>query len=456
MDRVSKNRLLELSKVADREQNGIFQHFQTNVTDYATREKYLSQRGGEPVGRSTDDLYGLSAEGDDSYMPEQENKVNHLSTRYSPDRPGVQTRRIADGVFQDPYTNKIYDYNDGFKTEDGREFSGGSPALQSSLMNMANHLDNIGLVKEADYLDALIKESASDSREAAAAAATAVAGAGVLYNSTGGSGVRSLVAVSPAAGIFAYLIGAEVLAPAAKAVWDRFPQNTKTALQNVAAAVKAVPAGMAEDLKAGLRAALEKALDSLGPEQQAQASAESTNSVIKLANYLDENGFAKEADYLDSLIVKLASDSHSFQGPNMDNVLTTQEIGKLIGLGWQPSDLANVDRKTPEVRKALGLDSSEDSGGEFRLISADDLAKLMSAHLDPSSDYKMTEESLMRLRTGNGHSQITEEEMKILGSGPDSAENFADDLLTIATEFDQMGLIAEANCLDDIVMNSVS
>ena len=116
MDKASKNRLLEISKIADREQNGIFQHFQTNVTDYATREKYLSQRGGEPVGRSTDDLYGLSGEGDDSYMPDQESKVNHLSTRYSPDRPGVQARRIADGVFQDPYTNKIYDYNDGFKT----------------------------------------------------------------------------------------------------------------------------------------------------------------------------------------------------------------------------------------------------------------------------------------------------------------------------------------------------
>lgn len=450
MDKVSKNRLLELSKVADREQNGIFQHFQTNVTDYATREKYLSQRGGEPVGRSTDDLYGLSAEGDDSFVPEQENKVNHLSTRYSPDRPGVQTRRIADGVFQDPYTNKIYDYNDGFKTEDGREFSGGSPAFQSSLMRLSNHLDQQGLIKEADYLDALIKESASAGGAAAAAGAGAVSNGGVGLM-VGGLGVAALptVAAGAAAGILAYLIGTEVLTPAAKAVWDRLPENTKTALQQVAAAVKAVPAGMAEDLKAGLRAALERALALLGPEQQTQASAESTNSVIKLANYLDENGFVKEANYLDSLINKVAGGSFSYHGPNPDDALSTGEIGELFNLGWRGDDFKGVDRSTPSVREALGLDSSEASARENRPLTTGEIASLFQAHEDPSSDYKL---SSGRLRDMN-NSNLTAEEAAIVDglTLQASVKAGVNDLILIATELDEAGLNLEANKLDNII-----
>jgi hypothetical protein len=56
-----------------------------------------------------------------------------LSTRYSPDRVGVQARRISDGVIQDPISNKIYDWNDGFTTEDGDEIQGGSVSLQTDL-----------------------------------------------------------------------------------------------------------------------------------------------------------------------------------------------------------------------------------------------------------------------------------------------------------------------------------
>ena len=311
MNRESRKRLSDLCKIADREQNGIFQHFQSNVTEYATREKYLTQRGGEPAGRSTDDLYGLAPEGDDSYMPE-ETKPNSLSTRYSPDRPGVQARRIADGVFQDPYTNKIYDYNDGFKTEDGRSFPGGSPALQSSMMRLSNHLDQQGLIKEADYLDALIKESAAPPTMGGAMGAAASFGV---------------------AGIWAYLLGTAALAPGAKAVWDRFPENTKTALQQVAAAIRALPAGMAEDLKAGLRSALESALESLEPEEQGQVNqgqietlieagfdGESygsskpvspvvktgVNDLILIATELDEAGLSLEANKLDGIIRNLS------------------------------------------------------------------------------------------------------------------------------------------------------
>ena len=151
------NKRRGISKVAAGDQHGIFQHFQSNTTDYATRERYLSQRGGEAsMGRDTESLYNLSPEGDDSRVP-TEYVAPHLSTRYSPDRVGVQAQRVSDGVSQDPYTNKVYDYNEGFKTEDGRSFPGGSASLQSSLSRAANVLDRNGLTKQANKLDKVLE-----------------------------------------------------------------------------------------------------------------------------------------------------------------------------------------------------------------------------------------------------------------------------------------------------------
>ena len=155
------SRLSELHKLAGSDQHGIFQHFQSNVADYTrekSREKYLSERGGEAPSRDTESLYNLSPEHKDSKVVAPDIAPS-LSTRYSPDRVGVQARRIGDGIMQDPFTNKIYDYNEGFKTEDGREFPGGSPALQTDIMNLANHLDDNGLIKEANWLDGILKKA---------------------------------------------------------------------------------------------------------------------------------------------------------------------------------------------------------------------------------------------------------------------------------------------------------
>jgi hypothetical protein len=153
------SRLELLHKVAA-DQHGIFQHFRSNVQDYATRDRYLAQRGGEkaPSGDS-DSLYGVGPAHEDS-KPKSFEENTSLSTRYSPDRVGVQALRIGDGIMQDPYTNKIYDYNEGFKTEDGRTFPGGSPSLQTSIMHLANHFDELGLRKESDLLDGLLEKVA--------------------------------------------------------------------------------------------------------------------------------------------------------------------------------------------------------------------------------------------------------------------------------------------------------
>ena len=151
--------LKEFEKIAVGDQHGIFQHFQSNVADYATRDRYLAQRGGDVVSRDRDGLYGVGPEHEDSYVP-TEHVATHLSTRYSPDRVGVQAMRVSDGVFQDPYTNKVYDYNEGFSTEDGRSFPPGHAALQTSIMHLASHLDKKGLIKEATYLDVLLRKNA--------------------------------------------------------------------------------------------------------------------------------------------------------------------------------------------------------------------------------------------------------------------------------------------------------
>jgi hypothetical protein len=49
-----------------------------------------------------------------------------LSTRYSPELPGVQALRVSDGVYQDILTKEIYDFNTGWTGRDGRKYPGGS------------------------------------------------------------------------------------------------------------------------------------------------------------------------------------------------------------------------------------------------------------------------------------------------------------------------------------------
>lgn len=122
--------LVEFEKKAQSAQSGIFQVFRDEVIEYPYRENKTTERGGKKV--DTEKLYGLGPEHkkmDSDRRPHDRS----LSTRYSPDRVGIQARRLADGVYQDPYTNKIYDWNDGFTTEDGQKFSGGHVSLQTDL-----------------------------------------------------------------------------------------------------------------------------------------------------------------------------------------------------------------------------------------------------------------------------------------------------------------------------------
>jgi len=118
------------------EQHGVFQHFQSGEHEYGLREELSTQRSGVGVDRSdSSNLYGVFPENEDA-LNEYAEPQRSLSTRYSPDRVGVQARRISDGVYQDPYTNKIYDYNEGFKTESGEDFLPSSVDNQTKLYRM--------------------------------------------------------------------------------------------------------------------------------------------------------------------------------------------------------------------------------------------------------------------------------------------------------------------------------
>ena len=135
LDSLVRDNIDRLTKVSQ-EQHGIFQHFQSGEQEYSLREELLSQRSGDGLDRSnSDNLYGVFPEQDDADNQYAEPQRS-LSTRYSPDRVGVQARRLSDGVYQDPYTNKVYDYNEGFKAENGEEFSPSSVENQTKLYPM--------------------------------------------------------------------------------------------------------------------------------------------------------------------------------------------------------------------------------------------------------------------------------------------------------------------------------
>jgi len=89
---------LEALHKVSQDQHGIFQHFKSNVVpEYATRPQYLLQRGGEAPSRDIEALYNVGRQHEDSKVTESEANTS-LSTRYSPDRVGVQARRIGDGI----------------------------------------------------------------------------------------------------------------------------------------------------------------------------------------------------------------------------------------------------------------------------------------------------------------------------------------------------------------------
>lgn len=72
-----------------------------------------------------------------------------LSTRYSPDMPGVSLMRIGDNVYQCPVTKKIYDFRSGYTTAKGNQIPGGDVSNQTQhLGHMAQEHMNFSTREE--------------------------------------------------------------------------------------------------------------------------------------------------------------------------------------------------------------------------------------------------------------------------------------------------------------------
>lgn len=132
------------------QQDSFFQ--QNTKIDEGTREKRLRD------GLELNQKYDLNPPKrnllSESNPDEVLTKQISLSTRYAPDMPGVQALRVEDGVYQNPYSGKMYNYNEGFEV-DGLVYSGGSPSLQTDIMTLANEFKSKGLIKEARLLKLL-------------------------------------------------------------------------------------------------------------------------------------------------------------------------------------------------------------------------------------------------------------------------------------------------------------
>jgi len=74
-----------------------------------------------------------------------------LSTRYSPDMPGVMLVRIGDNVWQCPVTKKIFDFTNGYTTANGNKIPGTSVSEQSKLENSVQ--DNMQFTSREDALN---------------------------------------------------------------------------------------------------------------------------------------------------------------------------------------------------------------------------------------------------------------------------------------------------------------
>ncbi len=80
----------------------------------------------------------------DEYNKEIENKIKvykpmeaPLSSRCSPDMPGVMLQRIGDNTWQDPITKKIYNYDTGYTTLNNEKVPGSSVSNQTQ--GLADH-----------------------------------------------------------------------------------------------------------------------------------------------------------------------------------------------------------------------------------------------------------------------------------------------------------------------------
>lgn len=138
----------ELKKIA---QQGILQDFRGEHTDYANRDRVLTERGTSSKVDSSQ-LYGVNPVQRGTPEISSKETGESLSTRYVPGKPGLSAERVIGtngGVFKDPVTNKIYDWNEGFVDENGQKYNPGSIQGQTEIFSYSSICDPAKLKKIA-------------------------------------------------------------------------------------------------------------------------------------------------------------------------------------------------------------------------------------------------------------------------------------------------------------------
>ena len=121
-----KKTLTDLYKIAQ-----ILQEPRMNVTNFSNRFDVLEEMKLPVVDPLK--LYGVFGEQPD-YKPIVSEGNHSLSTRYAPDMPGVQAAVPSDGIRVNPYTKKVFDYNQGFDV-DGKKYAPTSVSNQTKIFS---------------------------------------------------------------------------------------------------------------------------------------------------------------------------------------------------------------------------------------------------------------------------------------------------------------------------------
>lgn len=135
----------------NKDQSGILQ----TPTAISERNRYTELFEKQRVEGETPSLYGVFKQSEESTLNVVYPK-NTLSTRYAPDMPGVQARRVGDAHYQNPITGKDFNYGEGFSVGD-TNYPAYDISMQTSLYSLAEKLNDEGLRKYAQRVLSLIK-----------------------------------------------------------------------------------------------------------------------------------------------------------------------------------------------------------------------------------------------------------------------------------------------------------
>ena len=127
------------------------------ISDFQDIEKKKNEDAMSDFNQSERKIYDVFKGHEDSTVTPSY-PAGTLSTRYVPNKPGVQAGRMPseEGGFYDPYTRQEYNFQAGFNM-DGVEYPAYSVSMQTDLYSLAKKLKEMGFEKYSNKIFKLIK-----------------------------------------------------------------------------------------------------------------------------------------------------------------------------------------------------------------------------------------------------------------------------------------------------------